>query len=117
MEIILGYVLKAVGVIVSGMIIAASKKVYNYFGLKVSEEYKKIFENKVITEIYAVEETIARKVKEKVNEKILAIEKKELQEGVIKTVQYLDKALEYVDAKKIVFDLVANLPDVGAFKF
>ncbi len=117
MELILGYVLKGVGVVVLGMITAAGKKAIDYLGLKITDEQKKIFEDKIATEIYSVEEKVAGMIKDGISDKIVKAKKDELQKGVIKTAQYLDKTLSSIDAEKVVKDVVAILPDIGAFKF
>ncbi len=117
MEIMLSYVLKGVGIAVGGIIIAVGKKALDYFGLRITDEQRLIFEDKIEKEIYAVEEKIAGMIKNGVEGDVLEQQKEILHKQVVQTAKNLDKTLSNIDAEKVVKDAVSWLPDVGAFKF
>lgn len=116
MEIVLTYVLKAVGIFAGSIIIALGKKAHTALGLKMDIDQEKIFTDKVQKELYFVEEKIADLVKNNVGEKTIEATKIDMQNKVIDMVVDL-KDVHRIEAKKEIDKVIAPLPNIGAFKF
>jgi hypothetical protein len=116
MEIVLSYVLKAVGICAGSIIIALGKKAYSAIGLKMDIDQEKIFTDKVQKELYFVEEKIADLIKSNVGEKTIEATKIDMKNKVVDIVVDL-KNVTRLEAKKEIDKIIAPLSNIGAFKF